>query len=103
MLFNIYYEQQVPVNLISLNKLLYQGSDAYILTFFMTSVAIGTMELTGLVMMAKIALGLFLAMEMARSRTIDAFTLKRSSRVMPGLRGTPAGTTTRSASGEIQM
>ena len=30
-----------------------------------------------------------------RDRTMPALMLKRSSRVMPGLRGTPAGMTTR--------
>lgn len=32
----------------------------------------------------------------AKSRTMEALVLKRSSRVMPGLRGTPAGMTTMS-------
>ncbi|KAI8441870.1 hypothetical protein MSG28_005554 [Choristoneura fumiferana] len=48
-------------------------------------------------MMAMIALGAFSATHCARSRTMDAFVLNRSSRVMPGLRGTPAGITTTSA------
>lgn len=55
------------------------------------------MEFTGFVMMARIALGEFLATLAARSRTIDALVLNRSSRVIPGLRGTPAGITTTSA------
>jgi hypothetical protein len=37
------------------------------------------------------------AAALARSRTIEALVLKRSSRVMPGLRGTPAGIRTISA------
>lgn len=49
-------------------------------------------------MMHTIALGEFLDMETAKSRTMEALVLKRSSRVMPGLRGTPAGMTTTSAS-----
>lgn len=48
--------------------------------------------------MATIALGQFLAMELAMSLIMPALTLKRSSRVIPGLRGTPAGITTTSAS-----
>lgn len=36
-------------------------------------------------------------MATAKSRTIPAFVLNKSSRVMPGLRGTPAGMTTTSA------
>lgn len=48
--------------------------------------------------MATIALGQFLAMELAMSLMMPALTLKRSSRVIPGLRGTPAGITTTSAS-----
>ena len=56
----------------------------------------GTVELTGLEMMRTKALGQCWAMAWARSRTIPALMLKRSSRVIPGLRGTPAGMTTRS-------
>lgn len=37
-------------------------------------------------------------MALAISRTIPAFVLNKSSRVMPGLRGTPAGMTITSAS-----
>lgn len=59
------------------------------------------MELTGLVMIAMMALGDSLATTVARSRTIEALVLNRSSRVIPGLRGTPAGITTRSAPGGI--
>ncbi|KAF1762769.1 hypothetical protein GCK72_011032 [Caenorhabditis remanei] len=59
--------------------------------------AIGTVELTGLVMMAMRAFGEALAMTAAKSRTIPAFVLNKSSRVIPGLRGTPAGMTMTSA------
>jgi hypothetical protein len=45
-----------------------------------------------------LALGEALAAALARSRTMDALVLKRSSRVIPGLRGTPAGMRTISAS-----
>lgn len=81
----------------------------------------GTVELTGLAMTPMRALGATLATASARSRTIEAFdcdrrgnrqefvsprtgpkrletlTLKRSSRVIPGLRGIPAGMMTSSA------
>uniref|UniRef100_A0A1B0BFC0 Uncharacterized protein n=1 Tax=Glossina palpalis gambiensis TaxID=67801 RepID=A0A1B0BFC0_9MUSC len=53
--------------------------------------AIGTHVLTGFVMTAIMALGHFAAMTLTMSLIIPALTLKRSSRVMPGLRGTPAG------------
>lgn len=56
----------------------------------------GTQVLTGLVIMATIALGHCLAMFVAMSLIMPALTLKRSSRVIPGLRGTPAGITTTS-------
>jgi hypothetical protein len=42
------------------------------------------------------ALGQTSAQATAKSRTIEALILKRSSRVMPGLRGTPAGMMTTS-------
>ena len=42
------------------------------------------------------ALGQTSAQATAKSRTIEALMLKRSSRVMPGLRGTPAGMMTTS-------
>src|SRR5687767_9169924 len=57
----------------------------------------GTVELTGLEIMRSLALGADSATALARSRTIEALVLKRSSRVMPGLRGTPAGIRTISA------
>jgi hypothetical protein len=41
-----------------------------------------------------LALGQYLAQPVARVLTIPALILKRSSRVMPGLRGIPAGMTT---------
>ena len=53
--------------------------------------------LTGLAMMRMLASGQVSAQAAARSRTMEAFVLKRSSRVMPGLRGTPAGMRTISA------
>lgn len=52
---------------------------------------------TGLEMMRMLASGACSAAALARSRTMEALVLKRSSRVMPGLRGTPAGMTTMSA------
>lgn len=42
------------------------------------------------------ALGDTSAVACTRSRTIEAFVLNKSSRVMPGLRGTPAGMMTTS-------
>jgi hypothetical protein len=44
-----------------------------------------------------LAFGAEAAAALARSRTIEALVLKRSSRVIPGLRGTPAGMRTISA------
>lgn len=44
-----------------------------------------------------LTLGAALAMVSTRSLTMPALVLKRSSRVIPGLRGTPAGMTTTSA------
>ncbi|RUS15263.1 hypothetical protein BC937DRAFT_92681 [Endogone sp. FLAS-F59071] len=41
------------------------------------------------------ALGAYLAAAVARSLTMPALILNKSSRVMPGLRGTPAGMTTK--------
>jgi len=41
-----------------------------------------------------IIINIYLAIAVARPLTIPALILKRSSRVIPGLRGTPAGTTT---------
>mmetsp|Transcript_8751 Transcript_8751/g.18845 ORF Transcript_8751/g.18845 Transcript_8751/m.18845 type:complete len:222 (+) Transcript_8751:378-1043(+) len=58
------------------------------------SAAMGTVELTGLEMMRKQALGQALAACLMRLATMLAFVLNKSSRVMPGLRGTPAGITT---------
>ena len=54
-------------------------------------------EHTGLEMTRTLALGEASAAALARSRTMEALVLKRSSRVMPGLRGTPAGMRTISA------
>jgi len=64
---------------------------------FKTSAAIGTVELTGLEMTRSIAAGACVATAAVRSRTMPALTLKRSSRVIPGFRGTPAGIRTTSA------
>ncbi len=49
----------------------------------------GTVELTGFEMMATQARGQVRATASHRPLTIDALMLNRSSRVMPGLRGTP--------------
>ena len=46
---------------------------------------------TGLEMIPIKALGQTSAAAAAKSRTIEALMLKRSSLVIPGLRGTPAG------------
>mmetsp|Transcript_79572 Transcript_79572/g.221301 ORF Transcript_79572/g.221301 Transcript_79572/m.221301 type:complete len:200 (-) Transcript_79572:173-772(-) len=61
------------------------------------SATMGTVLFTGLEMMSRCALGQCLAAPAARALTMEALVLKRSSRVMPGLRGTPAGQTTMSA------
>lgn len=68
-----------------------------LLTFLRTSQAMGTIELTGLVIMATTALGQTAAMHSVMSRTMVALVLKRSARVIPALRGTPAAITTRFA------
>lgn len=57
----------------------------------------GTVELTGLQMMSMCAFGETFAAALAKSRTIEALVLNKSSRVIPGLRGTPAGMTMISA------
>lgn len=51
---------------------------------------------TGLAIIPIRALGQTSATATAKSRTMDALILKRSSLVMPGLRGTPAGIMTTS-------
>merc|ERR1719339_29867 len=66
----------------------------YTPAFLNTSVAMGTVELTGLEMMAIMAVGHTLAAAAAIVATMEALVLNRSSLVMPGLRGTPAGITT---------
>lgn len=60
-------------------------------TFFKTSEAIGTHEFTGFVIIPTNAFGQLREIAAAMSRTTPAFVLKRSSRVIPGFRGTPAG------------
>ncbi len=78
----------------------------------MISEAIGTVEFTGLAIIAMIARGQFFAHAVTRSATIVALVLNKSSRViptvkefslglfeesyLPGFLGTPAGITTRS-------
>lgn len=64
---------------------------SYTPCFLSTSDARGTREFTGLEMMRRIAFGQIFAHASTRLATIEALVLKRSSRVMPGLRGTPAG------------
>ena len=49
------------------------------------------MELTGFEMMVIMALGHLTAQASTRSRTMEALMLNKSSRVIPGLRGTPGG------------
>merc|ERR1719277_2845382 len=69
----------------------------YFPAFLNISLAIGTVELTGLEMIAKHASGQTSAAAWANFATIDAFVLNKSSLVMPGFLGTPAGMTTISA------
>lgn len=75
----------------------------------------GTVEFTGLAIMRMLALGAWSAAALAKSRTMEALVLNKSvnnsfsnfedlarleklpSRVIPGLRGTPAGMRTISA------
>lgn len=57
----------------------------------------GSYVLTGLAITRMLASGQESAQALAKSRTIEALVLKRSSRVIPGLRGTPAGMRTISA------
>ena len=66
----------------------------YTLCFLRISAAMGTVEFTGFEIMQTIASGHALATAVVRSATMVAFMLNKSSRVMPGLRGTPAGITT---------
>ena len=54
------------------------------------------MELTGLVIMQMQALGQTLAQFLTKLAIMPALMLNKSSRVMPGLRATPAGMTTTS-------
>mmetsp|Transcript_23796 Transcript_23796/g.67295 ORF Transcript_23796/g.67295 Transcript_23796/m.67295 type:complete len:203 (+) Transcript_23796:464-1072(+) len=69
----------------------------YTPAFFKTSAAIGTVLLTGLEMIAIMASGQYSAHPSTNVWTMLALVLNRSSRVIPGLRGTPAGMTTTSA------
>lgn len=55
--------------------------------FLKISQAIGTVELTGFVMIAIKAFGQFFAAASLKSRTILALVLNRSSRVIPGNSG----------------
>ena len=64
--------------------------------FLKTSAAIGTVELTGLLITLTIAFGQHLTIPSQSVLTIPALMLNRSSLVIPGLRGTPAGMITRS-------
>jgi len=64
--------------------------------FLRTSAAMGTVEFTGLEIMVMRASGQFLATPSTRPATMPALIAKRSSRVMPGFLGTPAGITTTS-------
>eukprot|EP00754_Rhynchopus_humris_P045074 Rhum_TRINITY_DN4593_c0_g1::Rhum_TRINITY_DN4593_c0_g1_i1::g.14984::m.14984 len=63
---------------------------------FRVSAKMGTVELTGLEMIRKHASGQCSAQALASVCTIEALVLKRSSRVMPGFLGTPAGMITTS-------
>mmetsp|Transcript_5017 Transcript_5017/g.11065 ORF Transcript_5017/g.11065 Transcript_5017/m.11065 type:complete len:213 (-) Transcript_5017:52-690(-) len=55
----------------------------------------GTIEFTGLTIMATIASGQNLPQASTKPLAISALVLNKSSRVMPGLRGMPAGMSTR--------
>mmetsp|Transcript_37465 Transcript_37465/g.106280 ORF Transcript_37465/g.106280 Transcript_37465/m.106280 type:complete len:241 (-) Transcript_37465:14-736(-) len=63
---------------------------------FNVSAATGTVEFTGLEITKMQALGHASAQPVIKVLTMLALMAKRSSRVMPGLRGTPAGITTTS-------
>mmetsp|Transcript_111981 Transcript_111981/g.219512 ORF Transcript_111981/g.219512 Transcript_111981/m.219512 type:complete len:213 (-) Transcript_111981:130-768(-) len=62
--------------------------------FFKVSAKIGTVEFTGLLITRNIASGQEVAQASARPITIPALVLNRSSLVIPGFLGTPAGMTT---------
>ena len=66
-------------------------------SFLKTSTVMGTVELTGLAMIPTTASGAARAVAAAKLATMVALVVKRSSRVIPGLRGTPAGIRTTSA------
>ncbi len=70
---------------------------SYTPSAFRTSAASGTVELTGLVIMQIHALGQVFAQLRTRLAIMLALMLNKSSRVIPGLRATPAGITTTSA------
>lgn len=72
----------------------FRGSNA--LYFFSTSTAMGTVEFTGFEIMFKIALGQYFATPTVKSLTIPALILNKSSLVMPGFLGIPAGMMTKS-------
>mmetsp|Transcript_18628 Transcript_18628/g.33364 ORF Transcript_18628/g.33364 Transcript_18628/m.33364 type:complete len:204 (-) Transcript_18628:31-642(-) len=56
----------------------------------------GTMEFTGFTINASMALGQYFAQASTKPFAMSALTLNKSSRVMPGLRGMPAGMSTKS-------
>ena len=58
------------------------------------SAKMGTVEFTGLEMIKNMAEGQYFAQASASPETMPALVLKRSSRVIPGFLGTPAGMTT---------
>ena len=66
--------------------------------FFKTWATIGTVELAGLEMTRMAALGADSAVAAAKSRTMLALMANKSSRVIPGFLGTPAGIKTMSVS-----
>ena len=69
---------------------------SYTPCFLKISAVMGTVELTGLLMTLSRAPGHASAHAATRSRTMPALILNKSSRVMPGFLGTPAGMMTRS-------
>ncbi|WVZ23082.1 hypothetical protein V8G54_001626 [Vigna mungo] len=69
---------------------------SYVPALLKTSAAIATVEFTGLLIKLTIALGQDLAIPSLRVFTIPAFILNKSSLVIPGFLGTPAGMITKS-------
>ncbi len=69
---------------------------SYTPAIFSTSAAMGTVEFTGLLIILTIACGQCFATPSINVRTIPALILNKSSLVIPGFLGTPAGIITKS-------